>query len=38
MLSCTCEIDDEGFVIWDIYCPVHGKLNETKGGQNDGKE
>lgn len=37
MLPCTCEIDNYGFVIWDINCPIHGILN-IKEDKEDGKE
>jgi hypothetical protein len=30
MLPCTCGIDYDGYIIWDPYCPRHGKIEKEE--------
>ena len=38
MLPCTCGIDRDGYIIWDPYCPRHGKIKAEGGEEDEGDQ
>jgi hypothetical protein len=35
MLPCTCEIDQNGFLVWSPFCPRHGTIKEDDDDEDE---